>query len=395
MVKTRTILMATMLLAAMGLSFLAGTTFGDRPGATQAQDHPVPAEIAGPMNDFWRAYDLLNQNSYWSPLDKKKLIYEAINGMLSGGTGDAHTIFLGPTDSAQANSQFDGSFDGIGAYVDMTPQGLVLDPLKGSPAMKAGLRAKDLVTRVDGVELAGMSQDDAVQRIRGKVGTIVHLTIVRAGVAEPFTVSVTRGHIVVPTVTSRMYGDIAYLEISQFNSDAGTQVPAQLKTLLAQKPRGLVLDLRDNPGGYLDVAVKIASQFIASGPIVWEQKNNKTETALSAAPGGLATAIPMAVLVNASSASASEILTGALQDDHRATVIGTTTYGKGSVQLLFPFDDGSQARITTALWLTPQQHLIQGKGITPNIVVLSPVDATQDGTPADQPLQRALAVLRQ
>ena len=387
--------LAGMLLVAMIVGFLGGTTLGGRALATLAGDHPVPAEVAQPMADFWRAYDLLNQDSYWTPLDKKKLIYSAINGMLTGGTGDAHTIYLSPQENALESSRLNGSFDGIGAYVDMTSYGLVLNPLKGSPAMKAGLRAKDVVTRVDGVEITGMSQEAAVGRIRGLAGTVVHLTITRPGTAAPFTVAVTRGHIVVPSVTAKMYGQIAYLQLTDFGATTDTETIKALKALLAQKPHGLVIDLRDNPGGLLDVVVRIASQFIAKGPIVWEQKNDKTETVRNA-DGSISVpaTLPMAVLVNNGSASASEILAGALQDTHRATIIGTQTFGKGSVQEVVGFDDGSSARITIRLWRTPRQHLIQGSGITPNIVVESPQDATLDGTSADKPLARAISALR-
>ena len=183
------------------------------------------------------------------------------------------------------------------------------------------------------------------------------------------------------------------MQIAQFGATTDTDVLKALKTLLAGNPKGLVVDLRNNPGGYLNVAVNIASQFIGSGPIVFEQKNDKTETSLTAQPGGIALHIPMAVLVNSGSASASEILTGALQDDGRATIIGTQTYGKGSVQEIDNFSDGSSAHITIRLWRTPKGHLIDGKGITPNIVVASPTDPTQQGTTADQPLQRALTLL--
>jgi len=394
--RSRTMaLLAGVLLVALSLGFLAGTTVGDRARTGAAGDHPTPAEVSGPMNDFWRAYDLLNQDSYWAPLDKKKLIYAAINGMLSGGTGDAHTTFLAPDDNAVAQTSLDGTLDGIGAYVDLTTQGIVLTPLKDSPAMRAGLRAKDVITHIDDVEVNGMSQTTAIKRLRGKAGTTVKLTVVRTGVAEPFRVLVTRGHITIPSVTGTMYGTIAYLRIVEFGSTADTEVIKTLNGLLARHPRGLVVDLRDNPGGYVPVVVHIASQFLAAGaPVMWEQKNDKTQTSLTAQAGGVVPMLPMAVLVNSGSASASEILAGALKDYHRATVIGTQTFGKGSMQEDISFDDGAAARITIRLWRTPKQHLIQGIGITPDVVVASPTDPSQQGTPSDAPLNRALTILR-
>jgi carboxyl-terminal processing protease len=387
--------LAAVVTIALGVGFAAGAAVGR---ATAAPLIVVPEELqranlVQPFNDLFQAYHLLTTQSYYAPqLNRKTLLYAAINGMMSGGTGDPHTIFLSPQDTTAAQAEMNGSFDGIGASVDVTAHGLVVVPLAGSPAARAGLRSGDVIVRIDGHDVTVMNGDEAVTMLRGPAGTRVTLSVQRSGVHGLLTVVVTRGHITVPNVVSRMIGAIAYLKIAQFGDTTASDVVAALRGLMAHHPRGLVLDLRDDPGGFVDTAVTIDSQFLPQGRVIlWEQNGQRhLEAPVRSAGTGLVLSTPLAILVNDGTASAAEITAGALQDYRRATIVGIQTYGKGSVQQEFPLDDGSSLRITTHLWLTPHQRLIQNRGITPDVTVDSPVS---DGSPGDLQLSRALTLL--
>jgi carboxyl-terminal processing protease len=247
--------------------------------------------------------------------------------------------------------------------------------------------------RVNGHDVTTATQDQAIALLRGRVGTRVRLGIQRGGVHGIFTVLVTRGLISVPDVSARMIGTIAYVRLTQFGANAGSALSSALRRLLARHPRGLVLDLRDDPGGYVSSALDVNSQFLPPGRVIlWEQNSrHQLDAPLRALGGGVALRVPMAVLVNDGTASAAEITAGALQDYHRATIIGITTYGKGSVQQEYTLPDGSSLRVTIRLWLTPRRHLIQNRGITPDIYQDSPVS---DGSGRDAQLARALRLLQ-
>ncbi len=350
-------------------------------------------DLAQPFDDLFQAYHDVTTDSYYAPLpDRKRLIYAAINGMLTQGTGDPHTIFISPEDNAALQSSMNGAFEGIGAYVETTSRGIAVIPLPGSPAARAGLRAGDLIVRINGQDATAITGDQAAALLRGPTGTTVTLGIQRGGVQGVFSVVVTRGRITIPNVAARMIGRIAYLQIAQFADTTGRDASTALHRLLTHHPRGLILDLRDNPGGYVDTAVDINSQFLPQDDIIlWEQNGQRQlDAPMRSLGGGQATTVPMVVLVNDGTASAAEITAGALQDNHRATIIGITTYGKGSVQQEYPLADNSSLRITVRLWLTPHKRLIQNHGITPDIVVDSPV---ADGSARDAQLARALRVL--
>ena len=249
----------------------------------------------------------------------------------------------------------------------------ITKPIPGAPAEKAGLQAGDQIIAVDGTDVTSLDPETVRQKVLGAEGSTVKLTIQRPGQTAPFDVQITRATIVVPSVTSKMLANnIAYIQISTFGDTTANDLHKQLSALMAQNPKGLILDLRDNGGGYLDTAISVASEFIPSGVIVSEKSGTGTLTPYNATPGGLATnkSLPMIVLVNAYSASASEIVSGALQDTGRAKLLGVTTYGKGSVQNWVPLSNNQGAvRVTIARWLTPNGRTIDKKGLTPDIVV--------------------------
>lgn len=392
MARRKLPILAVILATGLGVGVVVGRVTADPPPIVVPDELQRP-DLAQPFNDFFQAYHLVTTQSYYAAhLAPRRLIYAAINGMLTGGTGDPHTIYLSPQDNAQVQSGMTGSFDGIGAYVEATSRGIDVIPLPGSPAAHAGLRAGDLIVRIDGHDVTTVTETQAAALLRGAPGTRVRLGIERAGVHGILTVVVVRGRISVPNVVSRMIGTIAYLQIAQFAADSGGDVRRALRGLMARHPRGLVLDLRDDPGGYVDTAVDVNSEFLPRGDIIlWEQDGqHHLDAPLRSIGGGNALHIPMAVLVNDGTASAAEITAGALQDDRRAVIVGITTYGKGSVQQEYPLPDGAALRITTRLWLTPHKRLIQDRGITPDVVVDSPVS---DGSPRDAQLARALHLL--
>ena len=353
---------------------------------------PPPDATTGLFSPFWQAWELVHQQYVDQPVNDTTLMQGAIKGMLDS-LGDPHTAYMDPQESAEASADLSG-YDGIGAYVDTTTKYLTItSPIPGSPAEAAGLKPGDEIIAVDKKDVTGETPDAVLQLVLGKAGTQVTLTIQRQNVAQPFDVTVTRAHIVIPSIQGKMLdGNIAYIDLSTFGQTTGDDLKAELKTLLANNPKGLILDLRDDGGGYLNTAVDVVSQFIGSGTILIEQYGDGTKDTYSAEPGGLATNIKLVVLVNSGTASAAEITSGAIQDYKRGILIGTTTYGKGSVQVWTDLVNGQGGvRITVARWLTPNGRQINGVGLTPDIVV----DRTQDDINAgkDPQLDRAIQYL--
>lgn len=326
---------------------------------------------------FWEVWHILQDEYYGELPDETGMTYGAIKGVLDT-LDDDHTYFFDPDIANIMREDMSGSFQGIGAFVRMRKDGrlMIVAPMEGQPAEAAGLRAGDIILEADGLSLEGMSVHEAIIYIRGPQGTVVSLTILREGVAEPFTVEVERAHIEMPTIEAEMLDDgVAYVKLYEFNSQATTRLQKALKDVLKENPRGLIFDLRNNPGGFLSEAVNVASQFIPEGTILVERFSDGTERVYEAENGGLALEIPLVVLVNAGSASASEIVAGAVQDTGCGTLIGETTFGKGSVQLLHNLRDGSELRVTVARWFTPNDRLIHGQGLEPDIVVeMTPED---------------------
>jgi carboxyl-terminal processing protease len=364
------------------------------PTAATATPMPVAPTAEGDGFDiFWEAWSVLQDQFYGDLPTEDELPYAAIQGVIAS-TGDQYTAILDPVRAEIMSSDLSGSFEGIGATVRMRPDGKleIVQPLADQPAIKAGLRAADVVLSVDDTDLEGMNIYEAISLIRGPAGSAVHLLVQREGVDEPFEVEITRARIEVPVVESRMLeGDVAYLRLTEFGQTATEELEQALRALLVQEPSGLILDLRGNPGGYLTTAIEVASQFVADGPILIERFRNESERTYDPVAGGLALDVPLVVLVDGGSASASEIVAGAVQDSGRGILLGSTTLGKGSVQLVNTLSDGSQLRVTTARWFTPSGRAIHGEGLTPDIQVeLSDADIEADRDPQ---LQRAIEYL--
>jgi carboxyl-terminal processing protease len=312
--------------------------------------------------------------------------------------GDQHSSYLDPEMLKRVNEVLQGAeYEGIGAWVDPTQDYLtIISPMPGSPAEKAGLRPGDKVIAIDGEDMTGKGGEYARQRVLGPKGTVVRLTILRRGQTEPFDVEVVRAAIVTPSVAGRMLEEegIAYIQLFTFGDSTYQETQRTLRNLLAQNPKGLILDLRNNGGGYRDTAIQVASQFIGKGTIMLEEFGDGRKEAFEALRGGLATEIPMVVLINEGSASASEIVAGAIQDYGRGYLVGMQSYGKGSVQNYVELDDNQGAvRITVARWLTPLGRQIHGVGLRPDF----PVEITDEDLAAgrDPQLDQAIAVLLQ
>jgi carboxyl-terminal processing protease len=284
-----------------------------------------------------------------------------------------------------------GEYEGIGAWVDTDGKFLtIVAPMPESPAEKAGIRAGDVVIAVDGEDMTGIDPSLVVQRVLGPQGTTVRLTIQREGVEKPFDVDVMRDSINIPSVESRMLENgIAYVQLQTFGEETTRDLKRALAQLMQQDPRGLILDLRGNGGGYLTTAVEVTSEFLGEGIVLTERFGDGREEVYRARPGGLATEIPMVVLVDAGSASASEIVAGALQDLGRAQLVGETTYGKGSVQDWVPLkNDQGAVRVSIARWYTPMDRMINDAGLAPDVEIL----LTEEDILAERDLQLDKAI---
>ncbi|MCA9974686.1 MAG: S41 family peptidase, partial [Anaerolineales bacterium] len=293
----------------------------------QATDAAQPDTFA----PFWEVWSLVHTRYYEQPVDDVALTQGAIEGMLAA-LGDQHTRYLSPQDELAARERMSGEFQGIGAEIESADGKItIVSPLDGSPALAAGLQPGDILHEADGVVLTGMDVSEAAALVRGPAGTTVSLLIERGD--ETFTVDIVRDVILLSSVRSEMLADnIAYLRLSQFGDQSADEIETQLSDLLAQNPVGLILDLRRNPGGGLNTAVSIADQFLPEGTILVEQFGDGEATTFAATAKGIAEDIPLVVLIDEGSASASEVLAGAIQDRQRGVLIGTTSFGKGTVQ---------------------------------------------------------------
>ncbi len=352
----------------------------------------TPADLQSEFAPFWQAWNLVHQNYVDQPVNDTAMIQGALKGMMSSlPTG--LNYYETPEEYQTTQAQLNGTdYTGIGAWVDTSKAYLtVVSPMSGSPAEKAGLLPGDQITAIDGKDMTGITPEVVRTEVLGPEGTSITLTILRQGVDKPFDVTITRAKITQPLVESRMLdNNIAYIHLFTFGDSAAQDVHNALQELLAQNPKGLILDLRYNTGGYVDQAISIASEFLPADKIVfYEKASDGTLTPHASLGNGIASSIPTVVLVNEWSASASEIVSGALQDYGRAKLVGVTTYGKGSEQIPVPLDNNQGlVGITIATWLTPNQRFIQGTGLTPDVVV----EMTQADATAGKDLQLDAAV---
>lgn len=350
-----------------------GSLPGLAPQSAQGASEATPAELATLFAPFWETWQLVHTQYVDQPVDDLSLMRGAIKGMLAS-LGDQHTSYMDPKEFKDANASLSGEYEGIGAYVDTEGDYLkIISPISKSPAEKAGIRAGDLIIGIDGASMEGINPELARQKVLGPAGTTVVLTIQREGTEKPFDVSIVREKITIASVEGKMLEEnsIAYVKVNTFGENTTSELKSQLQDLMAQNPKGLILDLRNNGGGYLQTAVEVSSQFVGKGVIVSEKYGDgRPEDKSNAISGGLALDIPMVVLVNEGTASASEIVSGAIQDYERGKLVGVTTYGKGSVQIWTALQNNQGAvRITIAKWLTPKGRTIHKVGLTPDVVV--------------------------
>jgi carboxyl-terminal processing protease len=424
-----------------GALFMSGYTVGQGSGRTP-DGEVADAEAWQP---FWDAYEFIRDNYPLEPIERQTLIEGAIRGMVES-VGDPYSSYLSPEDFTGTLNDISGTFEGIGAEIgsvdpsgnasDCTPYGpdchlVIIAPLAGSPAEAAGLRPGDVVSQIDGATLDGLSPDEARDRVRGKAGTEVRLHIQRfeapapvpattpgpgsSGSAAPgaspdasprpaatpkpralldeFDVTIVRAKIQRREVTSRELADgtVGYVSLSGFSGAGAKELKDAVQAHLDSGITNIVLDLRGNPGGFLLDALDVASQFIADGPIYWQEDQDGNQTQADATPGGIATdpSIRVVLLIDRGSASASEIVAGALQDRGRATLVGETSFGKGTVQEWLELDDVGGVKLTVSKWLTPNKRWIHRVGITPDIAVTIPADNPPGSDPV---LDRALRV---
>lgn len=361
---------------------------------TGEQNSVTPGELQTLFVPFWEAWNLVHKQYVNQPVDDTLLMQGAIRGMLEA-VGDDYTYYMAPEVFETEVSSISGEYQGIGAYVDTRGEFLtVVSPLEGSPAEAAGLRPGDQIIAIDGEDMTGYTPEEARQRVLGEAGTEVILTVAREGESEPLEFSIVRAKITVPSVTGEILPEsgLAYIEINTFGDYTTRDLRDKLDELLAQNPKGLILDLRSNPGGYLITSVEVMSEFIDEGVVLIEQYSDGTRDTYEALGNGKATTIPMVVLINEGSASASEIVAGTLQDYGRAQLVGMQSYGKGSVQTMAPLsNDQGAARVTIAKWLTPKERAIDGIGLTPDFIVeLTEEDFAND---LDPQLDKAVEVL--
>ena len=361
-----------------------------------AQCVAIPAFVDDKSLDFklfWNVWESLENRFYKQPLSEEKLFYGAIKGM-TAATGDPYTVFFDPTEAAEFNRELEGKFEGIGAEIAIKHDRLtVVSPLAESPAERAGLRPGDVILAIDKVDTATLSLDDAVSRIRGPKGTTVVLTILTKGAVETKDVQVKREEIIVKTVQWEIVADkVAYVRIFSFNEDTINDFKTTVSAVLKKNFAGVILDLRSNPGGYLDSAVEMASYWIPEGVIVEERFSDGRKDSYKAVGQARLEDQKTVVLVNEGSASASEIVAGALKDYGKATIVGEQTFGKGSVQDYSSLEGGSAMKVTIAEWLTPRGSSINETGITPDILVpMSAEDVNNDFYPQ---LERAIELLQ-
>ncbi len=376
------------------------TLIGFNAGYVLAQSPVAPVQLF----DFWHSsgryraltpvtevWDLIHLRYYQQPVSEEALIDGAIEGMLAA-LEDEYSRYLSPEAEAAARASMQGEFQGIGAEVESINGNItIVSPIDGSPAQVAGLQPGDILRQADGVELTGMAIQEAAALVRGPAGTAVTLLVERGG--ETFTLTIVRGVIRLSSVRGEILPEgIAYVRLSQFGDRSPQELEALLTDLLAEQPKGLIFDLRRNPGGSLTSVVEVADLFLPQGTVLIEQFGNGREEVFSSTDNGIAQDIPLVVLIDEGSASASEVLAGAIRDQGRGVLLGQPTFGKGTVQTWQSLSNGGGVRLTIARWLTPGQTWVHNTGLEPDIVVAQP-ELGEGEEFVDVQLQTAIAYL--
>ncbi|MBN1135823.1 MAG: S41 family peptidase [Anaerolineae bacterium] len=388
----RMLLISTAITTALVVAFAAGVAI------TYMLMHDQASVVAQgrDLGVFWEAWDLVERVFYGNLPDNKHLEWGIIRGAL-GTLNDPHTSFLEPEPRQREKEALSGRFGGIGAYVTQVEDGrIVLEPMPDLPAEKAGVRKGDTLLKVDNIEIEpGTNTEDVIAHIRGEVGTVVQLTLRHEGETEPVTVEITREEIPTPTVEWRMLDEpvgTGYIRLTLFSDRTDKELRQALDELKGQGMIQLVLDLRGNGGGLLGSAVDVAGEFLSGGPVLLQLEKGGKEETYEASNGGRFTDGKLVLLVDGGTASAAEIVAGALQDRGRAVLVGEKTYGKGSVQQVFDLRDGSSVHITYADWLTPNRRQITGVGLTPDFEAGITDDDRNNGR--DPQLERAIEWLK-
>jgi carboxyl-terminal processing protease len=345
---------------------------------------------------YWEVWHRVEEQFYGQIPQTPISTYGAIKGALAT-LDDPYTLFIEPEPAAEEKAQLEGKFGGIGAFIQRDEQGqVILDPMPDQAAEKAGLLKGDILVAVDGQPIAlEMATDDIVKLIKGEVGTKVTLTLQRAGTEEPFDITIERAPIETPSAQWRILEQapkIGYIQLTSFTERSNKELDRAFEELSGQGAESYILDLRGNGGGLLETAVDVASQFLREGVVMREDRKNQGERVYEVRSGGRALDQPLVLLVNGGTASASEIVAGALQDYKRATLIGEKTFGKGSVQLIYELTDASRLHVTVAKWFTPNNNAIDGKGLIPDIEVLITDDDRANNR--DPQFERAISFLQ-
>jgi carboxyl-terminal processing protease len=368
-----TVQVFVMLALVAGAAFVGGVWFAN---STDSPHNNKDFQV------FWQSWDILDREHYYDLPDDTELIHAAAQGLFAQA-GDRYTFFAPPAMAEISRQQTAGEFGGIGAYVSQNESGqlVIVKPFDGLPADEAGLQANDIIREVNGSSIDGLPIENVLEMLRGEIGTEVTLTAYRPSTDTQFTVTIQRARIELPVTDTAMYGDVGYIALSIFNQRATDALKQDISDLQKQGAQALILDLRGNPGGLLDQAVGVSDLFLGEGVVVAQQDRKGERITYRAADGDLAENIPLVVLIDGGSASASEVVAGALRDHDRAVLIGQRSYGKGSVQHVYDMSDGSQVHVTFAVWLTPDDTLIDGKGLEPDIAVTIPENSDSSHDP--------------
>lgn len=392
-IRSRDILTVILVVLLAAASFAAGffvnnfLELRNGPNAAAAQSEEFSV--------FWEAWNRIEQNYIGSLPTSTEMTYGAIRGSL-GILGDPYTIFIEPVVREQERESLRGNFGGIGANVQRNEAGeVILTPIPGNPAEAAGILDGDILLAVDGLEVTTeMTVEDIAAIIRGEVGTAVTLTVLHPGETASTDITITRAVILLPSVAFQILPDqptIGYIRLTRFSGESAGEVENAILSLQDQGAERLVLDLRQNGGGLLDAAVEVGDHFLDEGIVLYQISRAEEEKTFMSTNETVAADMPLVVLVDGGTASASEIVAGALQDRERAVLIGTTTFGKGSVQLVYDLSDGSSVHVTSARWYTPDRHQIDQQGLEPNIVVVPTEEAIASGR--DEALEAAVDYL--